>query len=512
MHKRYSTPATIASGVVDVTQKTDDLRISISPNGSNADTPELIDERLRLARTLQLAAAELFDAADDCIEGRVIDPVAKAREVTGNVVADLEEFTASASEGVRTRVVRLADVQPERVEWLWHSRIPFGKLSIIEGLPGVGKSTMTIEIAARFSRGEMIGPRDCGAAHGPGNALFVTFEDGVADTIRPRLDAAGGDASRVYVLTGLEMNGDPERPLILPDDMAVLRAAIRSHDAKLVVIDPLGAALSGRVDSWKDADVRRALAPLARLAEETGAAIVVVRHVTKSAGSNAIVAGGGSIGVIGAARSALLVDCDPDDADRRVLASIKNNLAKKPESLSFHLEDTGSGWSRVNWLGESHYDADALTRARGSSGRTSGDDQPSDLQEAKMLLTEWLTGGPQRKEALLALALSNGVSQRTLERAKKELGIRHAKHGFGAASYVEWALPDSIRAINGITEKSGEHVREQLGQSRVTSAHTNTRQAADKRVGEHAVASMRGCGADGESDRYVHDERRGMGD
>jgi hypothetical protein len=244
----------------------------------------------------------------------------------------------------------LSEVKPESVEWLWPGRLPKGKLSLIEGDPGTGKSTLTIDLAARVSvGGELPDGMGCEAA----GVVLVSAEDGPADTIRPRLDAAGADPSKVLALGLVSDAEGHERLLSLPSDVPLLERGIERVGAGLVVIDPLVAFLPKNVDANKDQDVRRALAPLAGLAERTGAAVVAVRHLNKASGGNALYRGGGSIGIVGAARSALLVAKDPQDDARRVLAPQKSNLSQPAPSLAFSLENTANGAVRVAWRGES---------------------------------------------------------------------------------------------------------------------------------------------------------------
>jgi hypothetical protein len=262
---------------------------------------------------------------------------------------------------VETRLVGrlLSEIVPERVDWLWPGRIPKGKLTICEGDPGEGKSAMTTDFAARVSVGSAWPDgTECEA----GGVVLCSAEDGEADTIRPRLDAAGGDPSKVLTLATVP-DGTSERLLSIPEDLGIIGQGISRVGATLVVIDPLSAFLSGNVNSHRDQDVRRALAPLAKLAEETGAAVFVVRHLNQSKGGNPIYRGQGSIGIVGAARSALLVAKHPEDERRRVLASLKSNLAKPMPSLAFTLLESDNGAVRVEWKGETPHTAAALLAA-----------------------------------------------------------------------------------------------------------------------------------------------------
>jgi hypothetical protein len=199
----------------------------------------------------------------------------------------------------------------------------------------------------------------------------------VADTIRPRLDAAGGNPHRVLSLVAVP---DGERPISIPEDLEIIRRGIDRVEAQLVVIDPLSAFLSSGVNSHRDQDVRRALAPLAKLAEETGVAVVVVRHLTQSPGGNPLYRGQGSIGIIGAARSALLVAKHPKDEGLRVLAPLKSNLTKPAPSLTFALVESANGAVRLEWKGTTEHTAAALLAAPADP------EERSALEEAKEFL------------------------------------------------------------------------------------------------------------------------------
>ena len=200
-----------------------------------------------------------------------------------------------------------------------------------------------------------------------GRILLLTAEDGTADTVRPRFEAAGGDPSRLHVFNGI-IQPDGSRLLpCLPDDLAWLRAAIDETKASLLVIDPLAAYLSSHINPWKDQDVRRALAPLARLAEETGVAVVVVMHMNKATGQGAMYRAGGSIAFVAAARSVLLAAVHPDNDNLRVLAVLKSNLATKPYSLVYRIVPSHEA-SRVDWRGESSLNAETLLAEQARSG------------------------------------------------------------------------------------------------------------------------------------------------
>lgn len=321
--------------------------------------------------------------------------------------------------------VLLSDVTAQSVEWLWYGRIPLGMITVLDGDPGLGKSTLTLDLAARVTRGLPF-PDDKLRVE-PSGVVLLSAEDDLANTVRPRLDAAGADVSRILALREV-VDGDERRPPVLPGDLAWVRAAISRVGARLVVIDPLFAFLGGNIDTNKDDQVRRGLHPFMLLAAETGAAIVIVRHLNKNGGGNPLYRGGGSIGIVGAARSGLLVARDPGDPDKRVLASTKCNLAPEPRSITYHIEQIGAS-SAVVYDGVSEYDA-----ASALSGNAIARD------EAEAFLLNALADGPLSANEVKKLAREEGIAERTLFRAKKKAGIVAKQRGHHAG-WV-WALPD----------------------------------------------------------------------
>ncbi|TAK26893.1 MAG: hypothetical protein EPO21_24715 [Chloroflexota bacterium] len=336
-------------------------------------------------------------------------------------------------------LVCLADVEPEEVEWLWRGYIPFGKITAGDGDPGLGKSTMLLNIAARVTTGRPMPDGSCSDIGRPAGVLLLTAEDDPADTIRPRLDAAGADVSKVsilqYVTTCDEEGNEHERFPTIPDHLHIIERAIEAIDARLVIIDPIMAYLSTDVNAHHDQDVRQALAPLAAIAERTGAAVVIIRHLNKTNGSNPLYRGGGSIGIIGAARSGLLVAKDPDDltGKRRILASSKCNLAEEPVSLIYHLESADNGVVRIVWDGLSAHTAGTLLAQPTSS------EEGEAVTEAKEVLRGILRSGPRLTKEVTKEAKAAGVSERTLWRAKTALGVKARKRSFDGA--WQWELP-----------------------------------------------------------------------
>lgn len=346
----------------------------------------------------------------------------------------------------RSRFVRLSEVVPERVAWLWPGRIPLGKVTIVDGDPGLGKSTLVEgEMAARVTTGS---PWPDGAPCPLGSVVMLTAEDGLADTIRPRLDAHGADASRVVCFEAVEYGPEDERPPSLALDIARIEAAVIREGALLVVVDVLMAFLGSRTDSYRDQDVRAALSPLVKMAERTGCAVICLRHLSKTGGANALYRGGGSIGIIGAARAGLLVALDPEDPERRILAVTKNNLAAPVSALAFRLlPDEEHGCARVAWGGHTAHTASQLLEHVDPEERSAGD-------EAVDFLRELLADGPVPAKKVKAAARDAGIADRTLDRAKKRTGVEAKRHGFGAEGVWYWALTATETPKDAIDRRS----------------------------------------------------------
>lgn len=231
-------------------------------------------------------------------------------------------------------VLRLSDISLEPIHWLSPGRLALGKVTVLDGDPGLGMSTLLTEFAARITRGQSL---PGGQPAPPRGVLLLAAEDGLVDTIRPRLDAAGGDPHRVITLVSVPNRDGSRRPIALPGDAPILGAVAVQADAALVIIDPLSAFLGPRHSASDATHIRHTLAALGEVAARANVAVVIVRHLTKSASANALYRGAGSIGIIGAARIGLLLAPDPADPARRILAATKGNLTAPPPSLAFRL-------------------------------------------------------------------------------------------------------------------------------------------------------------------------------
>lgn len=349
----------------------------------------------------------------------------------------------------RANAIFLRDVAAERLRWLSPGRLATGKLTVLDGDPGLGKSTLLCDWAARTSMGQ---PLPDGEAGQPRGVVLLSAEDGLGDTIRPRLEAAGADLSRIIAMLTVP-DGTPEgRFPELPLDVPYIRELIARVDAALLVIDPLMAYLGASVNSWRDQDARRALAPLATMADETDVAVVVLRHLNKAQSANALYRGGGSIGIIGAARCGLLVAADPDDPDRRILATTKTNLSRPPASLTFTLEPVpGRDVARVVYGGTSGLSAsDLLSAPQDDEGRAERDQRHGARQEAETWLLDLLYAGPVASRDVIRKARADGIAERTLERAKAALEVKAERTGgLGETGSWTWSLPRHATTPNG---------------------------------------------------------------
>lgn len=319
-------------------------------------------------------------------------------------------------------LISLDQVQPEQVQWLWPGRIPLGKVTILQGDPGLGKSTLALDIASKISRNFPMPDGSVSALSEPAAVFLMSAEDGLADTIRPRLDAAGADQERISV--------PQDRHFLVPRDADLIGDSVKQTNARLVILDPLAAFLDGSINSWNNQHVRRALAPLAHVADQTGAAILVLDHLNKRSGIAAIQRGSGSIAFNAAARSVLLVCKHPQEPENFVLANVKSNLGAPPASLAYRTVEAENKAVKLEWLGECPYTADELVTAafEPTNGRKVG--------VAIEFLRERLSPCDVLSKVVEREAAERGISARTLTRARKELGVKASPAGLQG----EWVL------------------------------------------------------------------------
>lgn len=333
----------------------------------------------------------------------------------GVVSADADPGLAGAS------IVRLSDVKPEPVRWLWPGRIATGKLTLIAGDPGLGKSFLTLDIAARVSTGASW-PDAPKVRFEPGDVVLLSAEDDVADTIRPRLDAAGADVNRIIAIDAvraLDKAGKlSARPVDLSQDVQYVEAAMdQLSTPKLVVVDPISAYM-GQTDSHNNAETRAMLAKLADLAARRGVAVVCVSHLNKGAGRSAVYRVTGSLGFVAAARTVWSVSRDEHDHERRLMLPIKNNLAKDTDGLAYSLYAAeGAVTPCVAWEDETvaMIADDALNAGDDGAGKTA-------VEQAVEWLRDQLAAGPIKPAEVIARACEAGYSESTVQRAKRLKG------------------------------------------------------------------------------------------
>jgi len=392
---------------------------------------------LKNGETLQ----DLLFATDDTtpLTEAIARAVENTKAIAEDVAAEALEVPALAGSPV---LVQLADVRPESVQWLWPGRIALGKLTLIAGDPGLGKSFLTLDIAARVTRGTPW-PDDRGTPNAAGGVVLLGAEDGLADTIRPRLDAAGADVSRIVALQAVkvhdtETGAESSVPFCITADLPALEQAIkRTTGCRLVVIDPITAYL-GAVDSYKNAEIRAALAPLANLAEQYNVAVVAVTHLRKSDGP-AVYRAMGSLAFTAAARSVWAITKDKDDPTRRLMLPVKNNLGADVMGLAYRIQATSDpGDVPVVAWEPNPVELSADDALSQDSDRTERDDAADFLREV-------LAAGSVKAKEVFKQAREAGISERTLRRAQRALGVKPTRAGYGGGGSWVWGLPAGHR-------------------------------------------------------------------
>lgn len=325
------------------------------------------------------------------------------------------------------KFVCLADVEMRQVDWLWNNRIPRGLITVVEGIEGVGKSTLLCAIAAAVTRG--VGLEDM-TLKAPAVVLWLSAEDDLGMVLKPRLASVGADMNRVIAC------GDP---FTFDDDgMKLLRDECEKHKPDLVIIDPLFAYTKG--DPSRGPDARLTTNVLKKIAEEFGCALVLVRHVGKSKGlGDPRAAGLYSIEWRAAARSVLLVGCDPDTPDKRAITQTKNNLGPLADSIGYVIEpdSTSPSGARFTWTGISDLSAKRILEMMGN------DEERAEKKDAEAFLREMLTDGEHLASDLMAEAKRCSISEKTLRRAKQSLKIVSRHEGFGKKVIWYWCLPET---------------------------------------------------------------------
>jgi putative DNA primase/helicase len=311
-----------------------------------------------------------------------------------------------------------------------------------------GKSQITASHAATVTTG---GKWPDGSHCAVGSVLMVSGEDDAADTIRPRLEAAGADLGRVHILDGIEEAGDGgeimRRAFNLKCDLGHLEELLlQLGDVRMVSIDPISAYL-GDTDSYKNADVRALLTPLAELAGRFGAAIIGVSHLSKAGGQKALLRVSGSLAFVAAARAAYLIADDEENEGRRLMLPLKNNIGPDQTGFSFRIEPmrlgNGIDTSRIAW------DSAPVTRTADDvlAAESSPGDDRSALEDAKDFLCEMLAAGPVEGKTIYRQAEEAGHAKRTIDRAKRELNVDSRKASASMNGPWRWELPPKVAKV-----------------------------------------------------------------
>jgi AAA domain len=329
--------------------------------------------------------------------------------------------------------VRLSSVRARPVEWLWPGWLPLGKLCDLSGDPGLSKSTLLLDLAARISTNGVMPDGSQGVS---GGVCIMSAEDGLEDTIQPRLRAAGADLARVGFFEAYN-----RAPLVLPDHIDRIEVRLRDYEARLLIIDPLVAFLA---QARSDQEVRKCLHPLKLLAERLRCTVLWLRHLSKRGGPKAIYRGSGHVSIIGAARSGLIVGPDPGDLAVRVLAHAKSNLAPRQQSLTYTLEKVDEfGCCRVVWRGPSDLSADDLCETLSRKEKEQRENAESRTDAAMLFLTEALRDGPRVVEELKEEAKLLGLAWATVRRAIRIMGVTTYHRKQTASRQYEWGLPSN---------------------------------------------------------------------
>ena len=298
-------------------------------------------------------------------------------------------------------IIRMSEVDTQTVEWLWEPYIPFGKVTIVQGNPGEGKTTFALRLAAACTNRK---PFPHMAVHEPFNVIYQTAEDGLGDTIKPRLMEAEADLDRILVID------ESKQGLSLSDER--IERAIRQTGARLIILDPIQAYVGEKTDMNKANEIRPMFRRLAEIAERTGCAVILIGHLNKAAGGQSAYRGLGSIDFRAAARSVLLIGRVKREPNVRVIVHDKSSLAAEGKPIAFCL-DPETGFS---WIGEYDITADELLSGAGGNTATK-------TEQAERLILDLLADGKElASEDLVKAAAEAGISERTVQNAKRNMG------------------------------------------------------------------------------------------
>jgi hypothetical protein len=339
--------------------------------------------------------------------------------------------------------IPVSRITPKTLSWLWLKRLALGTVAILEGDPNLGKSLIALDLCARITTGRPL--PDGTPSPGPANVLIVSCEDRNAHTLRPRLEAAGADLERVFIVS--RKASVAWSLMRLPSEVAALERLIQQTGAKLVVIEPIMAFLDPSVQVASDANVRQALQPLIELAERYDCCILLIRHLSKAASQAAMYRGGGSIGFVGVCRSAWLAVRAPKNPQQCLLAEVKNNLAAPQTTLRYELLAPADEVARVHWLGRCSLKADQLL------GLSAKWRMGTAVQRAHDFLQLFLHDGPRTCGDVWEASRECCFGKTALRIAKRELKIRSKRCYVDKRPVTYWLFPHQVLPTRVVPEK-----------------------------------------------------------
>lgn len=321
----------------------------------------------------------------------------------------------------KLKILNMDEIPATEVEWLWYPYIPYGKITIVHGDPGDGKTMMILQLASILSRGDKLPCDD--TEREPIKIIYQTAEDGLSDTIKPRLLAGNADCKQIKVID------ESEAVLSMLDER--VEQAIIETGAKVIILDPVQAYIGAQIDMNRANEVRNVLSQLGRVAEKHGCAVILVGHLNKVHGGKANYRGLGSIDFQATARSVLIVGRLKENKEVRVVAHEKSSLAPEGEPIAFELN------KEIGFMWKGHYDISIDDLLNGVS-------REKKSEQAENLITDCLADGKYPQQILLKKAQNIGISKRVLDEAKKSLGVKSIKEGSG----WYWELPEEKEVSN----------------------------------------------------------------
>lgn len=326
---------------------------------------------------------------------------------------------------VALKLINMEEVISKEVEWLWYPYIPYGKITIIEGDPGEGKTTLVLKLAAALSNGLPLPCGDDGDCE-PIRIIYQTAEDGIDDTVKPRLELAGADCSKIRVID------ETEKELCMTDDR--LEQAIIETGARLIILDPIQAYIGSKVDMHRANEIRPVLKHLGMIAEKYNCAVILIGHMNKASGSKSTYRGLGSIDIQATARSVLLVARLRDKPNIRIMAHDKSSLAPAGDAIGFEMtEDRG-----MVCIGPYDITIDELLAGNEGRGKKK-------LDVAESFIKEFFgTANEVAANDILEGAAQRGIKRNTLLSAKKKLGVTSKKCKLADGTSIwKWMLTDA---------------------------------------------------------------------